>query len=140
MTLVSAARRYLGVPFRHRGRSVRGLDCAGLAWLAYRDCGQELPDFRKYGREPSNDGLLTHIKAALGEPVAVAPVRASQLQEGDVIVVRFEVEPHHVAIVTNYPYGGFAMLHACGFNDRVIEHRLSPDIIDRITHVFRRPV
>lgn len=136
---VSAARRYLGTKFKHRGRTERGLDCAGLAWIAYRDCGLELPDFRKYGREPHNDGLVTHIKQALGEPVAVAPVRRSDLCVGDVIVVRFEVEPHHVAIVTDYPYGGFAMLHACGHNDKVIEHRLADDHVARVTHVFRMP-
>jgi cell wall-associated NlpC family hydrolase len=136
---VAAARKYLGTPFKHRGRTSRGLDCAGLAWLAYVDCGMALPDFRKYGREPSDDGLLKHVSAALGTPIAVAPVRSSSLQVGDVIIMRFEVEPHHVAIVTDYPFGGFAIIHACGHNDKVIEQRLSDDMVKRITHVFRKP-
>lgn len=138
--LVAAARRYLGTPFRHRGRTERGLDCAGLAWIAYRDCGATLQDFRKYGREPNNDGLVTHITAALGAPVHVGPASYELLRVGDVIVMRFDIEPHHVAIVTPYPYGGLAIIHACGFNDRVIEQRLAPDMVKRITHVFRRPV
>jgi cell wall-associated NlpC family hydrolase len=138
--LVTAARRYLGTPFRHRGRTSAGLDCAGLAWVAYRDCGLALPDFRLYGPEPHDDGLIRHITAALGEPVAVAPVRPSGLRVGDVLVLRFDIQPHHVGIVGDYRFGGLALIHADGHNRRVLEHRLSEDMAQRITHVFRRPV
>lgn len=135
MTLVEAARTYLNVRFCHRGRSRRGLDCAGLVWRSYLDCGVELPDFRLYSKEPSSHGkgLTDYVVEALGEPV-------SGLQVGDVVILRFTKEPHHMGIITDYPYGGLALIHACGHNEKVIEHRLSPDQIRRITHVFRRPV
>ena len=139
--LVSAARSYMGTRFRHRGRNRKGIDCAGLIWATYLDCGVTLPDYRLYGEEPEDDGLVTHIVAALGEPVLVAPVREQDLQVGDVLVLRYEVEPHHVALVTPYPFpGALAVIHADGHNKKVIEHRLSPDMVRRITHVFRRPV
>lgn len=140
--LVAAARKYMNVRFRHRGRNERGLDCAGLASVAYRDCGVALKDFLLYAKEPqAHDAALTkHMAAALGEAVAQAPVRLSELQVGDVIVLRFEVEPHHVAIVTDYLFGGFGIIHADGHSKRVLEHRLTPDMVNRITHVFRRPV
>lgn len=138
--LIAAARRYLGVRFRHRGRSINGLDCPGPVKAAYADCGVDLPDFRLYGPEPHNDGLVKYITAALGEPVAVAPVSQDHLQLGDVIVLRFEIHPHHVALVTDYPLGGFAMLHADGHTGRVIEHRLADKHISHITHVFRKPL
>lgn len=146
--LVAAARAYLtagpnggAVKWRHRGRTAVGLDCAGLPWIAYKDCGVALPDFRLYGPEPHNDGLVTHITEALGEPVNVAPVWQSGLMVGDVIVIRLEIEPHHVGIVTDYPYGNaFGIIHADGHYGKVIEHRLSNDYTRRITHVYRRPV
>lgn len=138
--MVESARKYLGVKFRHRGRTPRGLDCAGLPWLAYKDLGVEMPDFRLYGPEPHNDGLIHYITKAAGEPVHVAPVRAADLQVGDVVVIRFEVEPHHVGIIGDYPLGGFSLLHADGHYGRVIEQRLPDDMIERITHVFRRTV
>lgn len=139
--IVTAARKYLGVRWRHRGRSARGLDCAGLPWLAYKDCGVELPDFRLYGPEPHNDGLTTHMTDALGEPIRTEPVRQSHLLPGDVIVLRFVTEPHHVGIVTDYPYGSaLGIIHACGHYGKVIEHRLPKDYIQRITHAYRRPV
>lgn len=138
--LVEAARRYLGVRFSHRGRSTRALDCAGLAWRAYYDCGVVLPDVRTYGREPHNDGLVQHVRAALGQEFAAAPVRESQLQAGDIVLMRFQVEPHHVAIVTDYQFGGLGLIHADGQAGRVLQHRLAPDMVKRITHAFRRPV
>lgn len=138
--LVAAARARIGTRFRHRGRSNSHLDCAGLGKAIYADCGVEVPDFVLYGREPVNDGLVMHMTRALGTPVAIAPVRTSDLQIGDIIVMRFEVEPHHVAIVGDYIFGGFSMIHADGHTGKVIEHRMAPDHVKRITHVFRRPV
>lgn len=135
MTLVEAARKYLGTRFCHRGRGPRALDCAGLVWVSYRDCGVTLPDFRLYSKEPSahGKGLTDYVMQALGDPV-------DGLQVGDVVVMRFEREPHHMGIITDYPFGGFALIHACGHNGKVVEHRLAPDHIKRITHTFRRPV
>lgn len=139
--LVAAARRYLGVPFRHRGRTARGLDCVGLAWKAYQDCGLTLPDFRHYPPEPNDGQLIRHIEHAIGLPITMGPVAESLLEVGDVVVFRFVKEPHHVGIVTDYPFGeSFGLIHARAENMRVVEHRLSPDYIARITHVFRNPV
>lgn len=139
--LVKAARSLIGVKFRHRGRSEKsGLDCAGAAKLAYAKCGIDLPDYVLYGIEPHLDGLVTHVTKALGDPIATAPVRENFLQEGDVVLLRFAVQPHHVGILGDYVFGGLSLIHADGHNGMVIEHRLSPDFVKRITHVFRRPV
>lgn len=141
--LPTAARAYIGTRFRHRGRNKRGIDCVGLGIAAYADCGVALPDFRLYGAEPHRDGLTQHMEAALGVPVAVAPVAAAALQVGDVAVFRFEREPHHVGIVADHDYGGtvaLTVIHADGMQGRVLEQRLTADMIARITHVYRRPV
>lgn len=143
--LVDAARVYIGTKWRHRGRSVHGVDCAGLGILAYRDCGVDLPDFRLYGREPHNDGLVTYMTAALGAPVweADGSGEVVDLHDGDVIVLRFDKEPHHVAIVAAANYGGtdtFNVIHAHGNVGRVVEQRLTHDVVERITHVYRKGV
>ncbi len=138
--LVESARKYMGVKFRHRGRSSTRLDCVGLAVRAYADCGVELKDYLLYGKEPHQDGLVSRIKEALGEPVQVAPVKRQLIRPGDILVMRYRVEPHHIAIATDYLYGGLAMIHADGHNKCVVEHRLTDDMVRRITHVFRRPV
>lgn len=141
--LVESARKYLGVKFRHRGRSSYSLDCAGLPWRAYADLGVVLPDVKIYGRDPSADkqSLPDRVADALGDPVMVAPVGLSDLQVGDVVIRRYTLYPHHIMIVGNAPYAGaLTVIHACGMAGRVIEHRLDDRIAASITHVFRRPV
>lgn len=132
--LVVAARKYLGVPFRHRGRTPRGLDCAGLVWLAYADCGVTLPDVRVYGREPHRDGLRDAVRRALGDPLP----EGADLHPGDVLLMRFEVEPHHIALVGDYAHGGESLIHSFGDVGRVVEHRLDAFWRGRILEVYRR--
>jgi cell wall-associated NlpC family hydrolase len=140
--LVEAARRYKGTRFRHRGRTPRAVDCVGLGILAYRDCGVVLPDFVLYSTEPSAQGPLLeqHLTVALGPPVHVGPILPAQLQVGDVVAMRFAKAPHHVGIIGDYRFGGFSLIHSDGHTGRVLEQRLAPDMVARITHVFRRPV
>ncbi|HPT88734.1 MAG TPA: C40 family peptidase [Bacillota bacterium] len=45
--------KYLGIPYRHGGRDMNGVDCLGLVYLIYRDCGIEIPD--NDGREYTKD-------------------------------------------------------------------------------------
>lgn len=132
--LVDAARKYLGVPFKHRGRTPAGLDCAGLGWLAYHDLGVDLPDVRAYGREPFRNGLMQGLAAALGDPVDEAP------RPGDVVVMHFGGDPHHVALIASAPYGALTMIHADGNHGCVVEHRLSDDWRSRIVAVYRKQI
>jgi cell wall-associated NlpC family hydrolase len=131
--LVLAARRYLGVRFVHRGRLPHKLDCVGLVWIAYRDCGVALEDFRLYGREPD----ITRWQAAMESNLRV-PVRMP-LQVGDVVALRTKRHPHHLAIVGDHPEG-LSLIHASGEHGYVTEHRLDATYLRRITHVYRRPV
>jgi cell wall-associated NlpC family hydrolase len=119
MTLANAARKYLGVPFRHRGRTARHLDCVGLVVVACHDVGFDIThDKPHYGREPNNDGLREQLQKQFGEP-------APDMQVGDVALVAYNTEiPHHVAIIGDYLYGGFSLIHADAVFGKVVEHRL----------------
>ena len=130
--LVAAARAYLGVPFRHRGRTSAGLDCAGLLVAAYRDLGVQLPDLRVYGREPHRNGLERAVEAAFGSPADRGPCI------GDVLLMRFERDPHHLGIVGDYAHGGLSLIHSYGTTGRVVEHRLDDLWRGRIVAVYRR--
>lgn len=141
--LVDQARTYLGVPFRHRGRTVRGLDCAGLVWRAYADLGCVLPDVERYGREPHRDGLMDAMRAAFGAPVweGRSLIDRAVLRVGDVVVLRFEVHPHHIAIVTDDRHHGLGLIHAYsppGGGGRVLEHGLDARWQSLIVAVFRK--
>jgi cell wall-associated NlpC family hydrolase len=39
--------RYLGVPYKHRGRTISGLDCYGLIISIYKDLGIKLIDIEE---------------------------------------------------------------------------------------------
>jgi cell wall-associated NlpC family hydrolase len=40
-----AINKYLGVPYKHKGRDLSGLDCWGLIMCVYKDNGFEVSDF-----------------------------------------------------------------------------------------------
>ncbi len=132
MNLVESARKYLGVPFRHRGRIATRLDCVGLIVLAFKDIGREiLNDKQHYGREPHADGLREGLIAEFGEPCA-------EMKVGDVALIAYNTEiPHHVAIVGNYLYGGFSLIHADGMVGKVVEHRLDAKWQKMILETYR---
>lgn len=143
--LVRTARRYIGVPFRHRGRNPKvGLDCAGFPRQVYLDHGVVLPDVKKYPRESNSERIVLAACEALGEPVKVAPVRRSDLQVGDLCVQRYEVYPHHFFFVGDYYIPGeLSCIHAegnLGEFSGVTEVILSDKRISLITHVFRKPI
>lgn len=50
--LVSAARKYLGVPYVWGGTTPKGLDCSGLVVLAFQDAYGVTPPRTTYGQEP----------------------------------------------------------------------------------------
>ena len=132
--VVAAARRYLHVHFVHRGRSRSKLDCVGLVWRAFKDCGVLLPCPSDYGREPHLPRFMAVINEALGGDVG-----KRAMQPGDVVTLRTANHPHHLAILGDYRHGGLSMIHASGDHGSVVEHRLSPDYADRIVTVHRRP-
>lgn len=133
--LADQARTYIGTPFKHRGRTVRGLDCAGLIVKAYADLGVEIGDLPNYGRTPFRDGLMQHVRSQADE------VPVSDMQDGDIAVMVFAKDPHHLAIIANDVFGGLSLIHADGsvHVSRVVETRLTDDKRKQIFAVFRRP-
>jgi cell wall-associated NlpC family hydrolase len=136
MKIADAARKYLGTPFRHRGRG-RYLDCAGLVVKVSNDLGIPIQDQKHYGREPFRDGLVEAAERAFGQAILTAPVRLSQVEEDDVLLIRYAVNPHHAMIVGRSPQGWLTVIHADGHYGKVIEHRLGEELAANITHVFR---
>src|SRR5690606_30433438 len=89
--LVTAARGFLGVRWRHQGRSMRGVDCAGLVVCALRAVGREPVDMAGYGREPYLSGLETTLRENFGDPQP-----AESMRVGDIALMRFVGAPSHV--------------------------------------------
>jgi cell wall-associated NlpC family hydrolase len=130
--LIAAARSYIGVPYQHRGRTRRGVDCIGLLACAFADIGVSVVEPDAYS--PIPDGQLLHAGVAshLGEPVT------GPLRPGDVVLLRWHQHPNHVALVTDYPIAGeLALLHSYAKAERVVEHRLADPWPRRIVAAWR---
>lgn len=110
--VVSAARAWVGVPFRHQGRSRTGVDCAGLIVCLARDLGvlpAAFDDPRDYPRAPRRDMVeLLERYAVRGDP-----------GEGALALIQWPRErwPRHIAVLTPD-----TMIHAYERRGRVLEH------------------
>lgn len=133
--IVEFARSYKGVPYRHQGRSVRGVDCTGIVVLLgeklgfYRESKKDL----RYSRNPENFVLLEKMNEYL------IPIDFYDLKIGDVLLLRITLVPQHVAIVTPYNEYSFGMVHSYDSIGRVVEHRLNRAWIDKVVQAYRIP-
>ncbi len=94
--LVDAARTWVGVPFRHQGRTRYGVDCIGLIICARAELVRDPAVFRTptdYRRNP-NGALLEHFPKFA--------VQIDKPEPGAVVVIGWpkQVHPSHVGIIT----------------------------------------
>ena len=133
------ARRWVGTPFAHQGRT-RGLgcDCRGLVGgvaVALGLVGADWWDqfdlhFGGYPEQPPA-GLMAKACDTFMQRTAVP-------EPGDVVVLAFHLDPQHMGIITPYPHGGLAIVHALHVRG-VREHRLAHTLAAKITQAYRLP-
>lgn len=125
--IIDAARALLAVPFHHQGRSIKGVDCAGVVYLAAWANHIALEDVQGYGRQPSGKVQLELERQMIRVPLA-------EVEVGDVLLIRFD-EPQHVALVTNV--APLCIIHAYGQVGRVVEHQVDEHYMKRILRAYR---
>jgi len=126
--LSESARKYIGVTFKCHGRSSSALDCAGLLVLSARDIGVNLVDSNLYSSSVRNGILLSTLEKSKN----LARVDSKTPVKDDIIVFRFNSEPHHIAICC-----GDSMIHAMSKVGKVTEHRLSGAWKNKIECLYR---
>ena len=131
--VVAQARTHLNTRFKHQGRTPRGLDCAGLLVLTLTELGHSIVDRKSYGREPHKDGLRQTVQANMGQPL---PAGAAMMP-GDIVLMRFVREPHHLGILGDHPTAGLTLIHSFAEVGKVVEHRLDGRWASRILEVYR---
>lgn len=129
--LIAFARSLIGTKFRHMGRSLRSVDCAGLILLALQSLGRRVVDLPAYGRTPHLDGLREAVRANLGQSVT------DGIRAGDVLLMRMNVEPTHVALVADHPQVGLTLIHTDAIIGQVVEHSFRTPWVDRVVEVYR---
>jgi cell wall-associated NlpC family hydrolase len=109
-TVIEEARSLVGVPFRHQGRDMLGIDCVGVPIYALLRHGALPRDFQTaaYGRLPTG-ALIERLKAHCTP--ATRPVPAS------LVVIAWRNVAAHVGILT-----GDTIIHAYERVGEVVEH------------------
>lgn len=112
--VVLTARSWVGVPFRHQGRSRDGVDCVGLPIVIGAALGVFPPsvlatDMTNYGRLPTGE-IIERLRE----------YRCAQLEAprpAALIVIAWQRLAAHIAVCT-----GPTMIHAYESVGRVVEH------------------
>lgn len=138
--VIAYARGWIGVPYLHQGRTRAGVDCLGFAINVGWWCGAIPHTFDRNDYERSPDGTLF---AECDERL----IRVPGPRLGCWAVMRFAEEPQHIAIVADYRYGGFSIIHALQNRQRnaantrgkVAEHRLDGTWRERVIGWFDMP-
>ena len=136
-TIVRVARSWLGTRYAHQGRRKGvGVDCIGFVggvalelgiaeatqWLADRTCAA-------YGRIPDSAMLLGACERYLD------PIRPAEALPGDVLVMRFDADPQHFALLS--ALDPRYIVHAFAQARRVVENRLDDAWSRRVCRAFR---
>jgi cell wall-associated NlpC family hydrolase len=118
--VVAEARCWIGVKWRHQGRSREGVDCLGLVRQVGSALGLLDFDTRDYARQAADESMLWQCRELL------LPVEANDWSPGDIPVMRFG-NNRHIGFFGDYLHGGLSIIHAYTSMRRVVEHRFTED-------------
>ncbi len=141
LVLIDEARKLVGTPWRHQGRTVAGADCIGFGWLVYAATllicrGITLDKPRSdYGRTPSGGKLRAELVEWLGDPVDREPI------PGDIVTIKWAGDERHLGIIVPHPQRDYGMIHgdntaAGAEGPRVVEHGMDARWRARIVEVW----
>ena len=130
--IIKDARSYLGVPWVHQGRSIRGVDCVGFIILAMEKNGINIEDIIGYSSKP--DGVT--LKNGLDTQNCFKEV--TTIEPGDVILFRIRHDPQHVALAVPSNTAKIGIIHSYNGGERkVIEHDLADYWKSKIVAIYR---
>lgn len=124
--VLDAARSWIGTPFRKQQRAKGlGVDCVGLIVGVAVELGLPVEDRRDYPLRPNGQ-----LKRELDRQL----LRVVEAREGDVLLMEFGDDPHHVAF-----FAGDSLIHAVAKLRRVLEQPLDPYLRERVRGIYRFP-
>jgi cell wall-associated NlpC family hydrolase len=93
------ARKYIGIPFREKGRDEDGLDCWGLVRLVFKEeRGIVLPSYdESYSSTEDSEAIEALV---IENKTSWQEVPAGKERPWDVVLLRLRGRPMHVGLVT----------------------------------------
>lgn len=126
--ITAAALSMVGTPFHAQGRAPGvGLDCIGVVACVARALGIPHTDRKAYSLRPTGElapALAAQFDTVEGEP-----------QEGDVLLMIFAGEPHHVAILVD----GGRIVHAYAAARKCVVQTYTDHWRAKVRAIYRFP-
>jgi cell wall-associated NlpC family hydrolase len=128
--IVTEARGWLGVPWRHQGRTRSGIDCVGLVVCVARALDLSDYDSTGYSRRAQGQAFVEHFRSNM-DSVAIPDARP-----GDVLVFADQAYPCHCGFLTER-LGHPHLLHAHATRRQVIEEPYDGEWPAKVKFAFR---
>ncbi len=128
--IVTEARGWLGVRWRHQGRSRTGIDCVGLIVEVARALELSEYDSTAYGRRPEGQGFVHHFRDRM------TAIAIPEARPGDVLLFADHAYPCHCGIRTDLR-GAAHLLHAHALRRKVIEEPYAGEWAQKARFAFR---
>ena len=128
--IVAEARTWLGVPWRHQGRTRAGIDCVGLLVCVTRALGLSDYDSTGYGRHAQGQTFVRHFQENMDG------IGISEARPGDVLVFADRAYPCHCGVLTER-HGVPHLLHAHAIRRKVIEEPYAGEWQAKVKFAFR---
>lgn len=126
--VLKVARTWINTPYRHQGRSRKGVDCGGFLICLGRELGVDLLEPSvEYSMSPDPQLIL---KGLLDNCYLIPNI--NNRQPGDIIHFSFAGEPRHVGLSTD-----IGVIHSWAKPKKVVEHRIDPVWEKRIINIYR---
>lgn len=127
--IVDEARTWLGTPFHHQARNKGiGADCIGVVGMTGVSLGllkaEDIP--KDYAHSPN----AAMMQKKLEEHLYKIPVSDAKI--GDVLHLVFDIEPQHVAIITD-----IGLIHAYAQVRKCVEHSFDAVWQSRVRGAYR---
>lgn len=139
MDIVKAARSYLGVRWRHQGRTVeKGIDCLGLIVCVVHDMGLYVDeDYTRYRKFPTDDTMRRKMMEYFEY------VSTGKEQYGDIMMLAGHLKgpPQHVGFLSPGKGVPFGLIHSSltAKVNKVVEQNISVDYSKLRRGTFRLP-
>lgn len=130
--IIAEARTWLGTPWRHQGRTTRGMDCIGLLVAVGKRLNLIQYDVKGYPRQANRHEMVGYFQNVLTE------IPVPQRQPGSILLFRDGLYTCHTGIIGD-SVNGHTLIHGYFVRGKVVEEPLNPEWISKITHCFEFP-